>query len=105
MLILGPYQPPSDVQLVDVRPGQLTFSWSSVPDNCAAIHYNIIAMNCRIMCPSTTTHNTITCTGPGGILSSTPCIFAFAVQTVVCDGVIGNASNPVSVTLKGTWNS
>ena len=92
------YSSPSDLQLIGVAPQQLTFSWSSVAPNCAAIHYNILAQHCGI-CPSTTSHNTVVCHDMeinGNVICS------FAVQIVrSCDGIVGNASNPVQVILKG----
>ena len=94
------YRPPSDVQVIDIRPGQFTFNWRPVQANCSAIHYNIIANGCGVMCPSTTIYDTITCIG--WTISKSPCIFSFALQTVVCEHINGNVSDPVFIALKGT---
>ena len=71
----------------------LTFSWSPVAPDCPAIHYNILASNCG-SCPTTTNHTTATCTDvpPENIVCT------FAIQPVMCGSLVGNKSDPVSVT-------
>ena len=86
--------------MIDIHPGQFTFSWRHVQiNNCSATRYNIIADRCGARCPNTTTHNTITCTG--WTITRSPCTFSFALQTVVCEDITGNMSNPLIIILKG----
>ena len=93
------FSPPNDVRLINVQPGQITFSWTSVDALCDSISYNIISSNCGT-CPITTTNTTATCTDV--VASGQVC--TFIVQTVVCGSIIGILSNPTTVILKGTCN-
>ena len=73
------------------------FSWSPVVPDCPAIHYNILASNCG-SCPTTTNHTNVTCTDVptnGGTCT-------FAVQTVACRNITGNASDPISINFYAT---
>ena len=72
---------------------ELTFSWSPVAPDCPAIHYNILASNCG-SCPTTTNHTNVTCTEVP--TNGSNC--TFAVQTVVCGNLAGNASEPINIT-------
>ena len=66
--------------------------------NCAAIHYNIMDENCGD-CPSTTQHNRIVCHDMD-VDRNLTC--SFVVQNFrKCDGVAGNMSIPLNVTLRG----
>lgn len=100
-IIIEPYPAPNHVQLLEVHPGYFIFTWSPVLFHCQDIHYNIIAKNCGVICPRVTTHSTTLCNS--GVIGDTLCIFSFAIQTVVCQDIVGNSSDPVSVTLKGTY--
>ena len=72
----------------------LTFSWSPVASDCpATIHYNILASNCG-SCPTTTNHTNVTCTD----IPTENSVCTFAIQTVLCETLIGNKSDPVIVT-------
>ena len=100
------YPAPSNVQLVEIHPGYLAFSWNPVPLRCETMQYKILARNCDIICPSITDHHTIICTGGRSAytVQNESCIFTFAVQTVVCGGTFGNTSSPTSVVLKGIYS-
>ena len=91
-----PYPPPNDVYLVEAGPSQLIFQWSLVSSSCHVIQYHIVAVNCG-QCPNITSNNTASCTGI--LIDGHQCMFA--LQTIVCDGIVGNVSREVSVTLKG----
>ena len=94
------YPPPASIRLMSVNQYQLTFAWNPVTLECSALHYSIFATNCGI-CPSTTIHNTVTCTA---YHVSTLCLFA--VQSVFCgDSTTANISEPVQVTLRGKPSS
>ena len=78
---------------VDSSEMSISFDWSH---SCAATNsdnYNILASNCG-SCPTTTNHTNVTCTDVVPI-SGRQC--TFAVQTVVCGNVTGNASDPISI--------
>ena len=95
-----PYPPPNDVYLVEANSSQLIFQWSEIPVSCPAIQYRIIASNCG-QCPNTTHNTTVTCTGTFPLLHDTQCLFA--LQTIVCDDIVGNVSMAVSVTMRGMY--
>ena len=90
---------PTNIRLISASPHQLTFSWNPVAPNCAAIHYNILEQNCG-RCPSTTQHNRVVCHDMD-VGQNLTC--SFVVQNFrTCDGVAGNMSIPVNITLQGT---
>ena len=93
---LGSFPPPTDIRLVDIHPGQITFNWTDVAALCQSLYYNIISYNCG-RCPSVTSNTTVTCTDV--VASGQVC--TLSIQTAVCDDVFGNLSNPISVILKG----
>ena len=97
IFIIESFPPPSDVSLIHVQPGQLTFNWTSVDVLCDSVSYKIISSNCG-RCPLVTTNTTVTCTNI--VASGQVCIFA--VQTVVCGNLTGNMSRPIYVILKGS---
>ena len=97
-----PLAPPraSDLQLVEANNTHLRFSWSPVSLCCPSIQYHIVASNQCGECPTTTTANTVTCSGNYTQLTSDhPC--SFAVRTVVCDDLIGDVSIAVTVPIEG----
>ena len=78
---------------VDSSEQSISFNWSQ---SCAAANsdnYNILASNCG-SCPTTTNHTNVTCTDVVPI-TGRQCIFA--VQTLVCGNVTGDASDPISI--------
>ena len=94
-VIIEPFPPPTDVELVGNNVSHLTFSWNEVASNCPSIQYQIVASNCGA-CPNTTLINEATCTGSyTQLLTSQQC--SFAVVTVVCDNITGDVSNSVYV--------
>ena len=74
---------------------ELAFRWSPVASDCPAIRYNILASNCG-SCPTTTNYTTVTCTD----IPTNNSVCIFAIQTVVCGNVTGNANNPIRVGVK-----
>ena len=90
-----PYPPPSDVHLLDINSTHLTFHWSPVSSNCNAVHYCITSSNCG-HCPNRVNSTSVTCSGP--FINDQLC--TFAVQTVVCDNVVGNESNRIQVVIR-----
>ena len=70
------------------------FEWSPVTVECPNIQYKINASNCG-SCPTTTNHTTATCTN----IPTNGSRCTFAVQTIVCDNIFGDISEPVAVLL------
>ena len=66
---------------------------------CDTVHYRVVASNCGACSASnvTTLYTTVHCTN----LTLDGSICSFAVQTVVCDDVAGNVSEPIHVVLRG----
>ena len=93
----APYPPPNDVYLVEANSTQLSFQWRQISARCPAVQYRIVASNCG-QCPNITPNTTATCTGPFP-LNDVQCLFA--LQTIVCDDIVGNVSMAVSVTMRG----
>ena len=91
-----PFQPPNDIRLIQVQPGQLTFNWTSIDAQCDSVSYSIISSNCG-QCPSTTSSTNITCRD--SVASGQVC--SLIVQAVVCGNITGNQSSPTSVIMKG----
>ena len=85
---------PSGVTLTDVKPNELTFSWTLVDSACDPSGYNITSDcgTCRIA-----TATTATCTD-----LRLPSRCYYSIQNVVC-GQVGPASTPITITLRGTY--
>ena len=98
MILADPFSSPGDIQLAFVSPEQLTFSWSPSTFSCFGLSYRIES-NCGICGNSSSTLFT-TCFLNGSSTIDTTC--SFAVATVICDDIVGNLSDPLNVTLRGT---
>ena len=75
------------------------FSWNEVVSGCDIVYYRIISSNCG-GCSATNNiivHTTIFCTN----VTTDGRVCSFAVQTIVCDDVSGNVSEPIHVVLRG----
>ena len=94
------YPPPSNVHLVDVNSSQLTFQWSPVQSSCPSLRYLITSSDCG-SCPNVTNNVTAVCSLSGVLAEHQTQVCEFAIQTVVCTGIVGNLSQKVSVTLRG----
>ena len=81
------------ISAIDFDSRKLGILWSPVAPDCPAIHYNILASNCG-SCPTTTNHTNATCTD---ISSNSRSKCTFAVQTVACENITGNTSEPISI--------
>ena len=88
ILYLEPLPPPVNLQLVETS-SELVFEWSEVTSNCPHFHYRINSSNCG-QCPNTTRNMTATCTGNFTTNSPSPCLFA--VRSVLCVDICGNAT-------------
>ena len=64
---------------------------------CEVLCYRIVASNCG-SCPAITAHTTVVCTN----IPTNSDICTFAIQTIICDGLAGNVSDPIHVLLRGT---
>ena len=85
--------------LINISRGLLKFTWTLVSHNCSNIYYNIIAAHCGDG-PETTTSSSVTCTNVS--TTGLPIILCtFAVQTVVCNNILGKSSEPIAVPLRG----
>ena len=83
----------TNITLTDNISGQLSFTWSHAPSRCPTLHYDILASNCG-SCPTTTTHNTVTCTD----VPTDGSLCTFALRSVICGNITGNWSETVHVT-------
>ena len=81
------------------HPGGITFKWDEVDSGCDLVHYRFIASNCGTCSATniTTLYTTIFCTN----LTMDGRVCSFAVQTIVCNDVAGNVSEPIHVVLRG----
>ena len=89
--------PPPEVQLIDVRPGMLTFRWN-LAYTCAAIHYRIESDCGSCVNISYTTLTTISCSIE---VSTSAHMCTFAVRSIVCGNISSELSNHIEVVLKG----
>ena len=99
MHITDPLLPPTNVMLTSVNSTQLIFSWNPVRTNCLAVKYTILTENCG-SCPVISNTTTAICINPQpqpnpGITCS------FRVQTEICEGVVGGASDASIARLRG----
>ena len=92
--IIGQLSPPNKINIstANFDSRHLTFSWSPVAPDRPAIHYNILASNCGSY-PTSTNHTKVTCTDA----PSDDIMCSFAVQTVLCESVMGNVSDTFRV--------
>ena len=102
MLIIDPYLPPDNVQLVGVSTAGLLFSWNQT-QTCPSLRYNINqSENCG-QCPNTTTDTSVNCSDFS--LSNFINLCTFAVQAVICGNngtpLFGNFSDFIIVNLTG----
>lgn len=99
----APFLPPNEVHISsvyleeDTVSGSITFNWSSVKDNCPALLYDLISINCG-SCPDISINNEATCHN-----ISVGNVCTFAVNTLACETIMGDPSSSVSITaiLKG----
>ena len=98
MIVTAVAYPPQKPSLIfaDLGLRRVSFAWSPVGSDCSAIHYNILASNCG-SCPTTTKHTNVTCTDIP--TDGSTCVFA--VRTVVCGNITGNASDEARGIFKG----
>ena len=83
--------PPGDVHTESIYSNQLVFSWSPVTAQCPHIQYVITTRNCGI-CPNITNDTSVTCSD-FIVNSHENCTCLFAVQTKVCDSILGEKNN------------
>ena len=81
------------------HPGGITFTWDEVDSSCDIVHYRVITSNCGVCSATniTTLYTRVLCTN----LTTDGSICSFAVQTIVCNDVAGNVSEPIHVLLRG----
>ena len=101
LYIIEPYPPPKSVNLIEVSPSGLRFSWNQT-QNCPTLRYSILSENCG-RCPNTTINTSANCLD---FTLSTLC--TFAVQAVICGNgrtgapLLGNLSDLIVVNLIGS---
>jgi hypothetical protein len=101
MLNTDPPSPPI-VQLVDIKPGVLTFSWNPPIVNCPALHYVINSTGCGNCTESDgfmAFSTEVTCSI--ATAATDPRMCKFAVKSVICSNISSLFSNQVDVQLKG----
>ena len=97
--LAAPYEePPANVNLSDVHPGTLIFSWMSVNPSCSLVRYEITSHNCGTCSVSMDT--TATCSDLH--LSTNTTVCTFSVRSMVC-GYTGSSSSQTVVNLKGLY--
>ena len=96
---IDPLPPPTDVQLIHVKPNQLTFNWSSVQPGCSTLQYSIES-NCGtcINHQQTMLTSSALCSFELPVNSNDMC--SFAIRSTICDSITGTLSTPVRVTLR-----
>lgn len=93
---LESFLPPTNVQLADANPRELTFTWTPPSQYCPSLTFNIITENCGT-CQNTTSLTNTTCENYGLSIVCT-----FMIQSVICGNLISsNQNNPVTVNLNG----
>ena len=65
-------------------------------DTCSSLVYNIFALDCGV-CPNSTNSLSVTCTN----ITTTGPTCSFEVESVICDHLISNRSEPLTTSLKG----
>lgn len=85
-----PFPPPTNVQLVDAKPGEVTFSWTPPSQHCPSLTYSVIAENCGIcqnnLMETTCKYDTL----------ATIDVCTIRVYSVICRSLIStNSSNIV----------
>ena len=93
-----PYPPPLNIHVEDIAPQQLTFSWIGHNTSCDTLHYNIMSRNCG-NCPTSSNSTSVTCTNV--IVKENVSMCSLAVQTVVCNNIVGKETLPVVLKLNG----
>ena len=95
-ILSDPFPPPDDFRLRIVFLQRLWFTWTRYR-NCFSL-VNIYLTNCTSTCKFSSDRVSIVCSN----ISTVARICLFQLQISTCDDmVIGNASDPVYVTLKG----
>ena len=79
--------------LGNVKQGKLTFTWKGASESCPAVNYKILSNNCGD-CPHTVNSSFVTCST---LSTGLAFICTFTVQAVVCDNILGQASDPIAV--------
>ena len=83
---LDQFRPPN-IESANLTSDRVKFAWNQAVNDseCPALHYNL-ASDCG-RCPTTTNHTTIACTD----VATNGSICTFAVWTVVCGNITGDA--------------
>ena len=102
IIIITGLDPPDSFKLVNIHGGQVILEWSPVVSMCPlAVTYNI-ASNCS-SCSSGVTNSTIIhCPIPQPNVTTGDTICSFSIQSVVCEGIGGEQSDPLVVVIPGT---
>ena len=79
---------------------KLTFTWIHALESCPATNYNIISRNCGD-CPGIVNSSFAICNN-FFVAQGPTC--TFTVQSVVCGNLLGEAANPIAVSLNGNNN-
>ena len=92
---LASYPPPNNITLSEVDEERITFTWSPVPHNCPAVHFNINTSNCDQYLDTTNSFS-VTKT-----MASLPLTCTVTIQTVVCGNIFGSPSEPFQFMING----
>ena len=93
---LVPFLPPSNLQLIDVTPSELTFMWTPPQQQCPSLTFNITSENCGT-CESASIQPTIVCSN---FTLGTVCLLR--VYSIICGNIVSlSPSRDISATLEG----
>ena len=95
---IDPLPAPDDLQLTQVKPNELTFSWSSVEPNCSTLQYELQS-NCGTCTNNPDMPPSAVCSFELSAISNGVC--NFAVQSTICGNIVGLLSSSILVTLRG----
>jgi hypothetical protein len=95
----------SYIQLSDVRPNMITFTWDPVANLCSTLLYNIETSCGIIVCPeNTTTRATTTCLRITSTSSSEECSFAVHASTMCgINRTLTGRESSISLRLRGKF--
>ena len=88
-----PFPPPTNLELTNVIPGELSFHWTAPSQICPSLRFNIIADNCGI-CQNNSQFSSTTCTN-----FTLPSQCTLEVQSVIC-GSLASSTAIITTNLK-----
>ena len=72
--------------------------WTNASESCPATNYKIISRNCGD-CPQIVNSSIVTCNNFFTAQSQEAMLCTFTIQTVVCGNILGEAADPIAVSM------